>query len=103
VGVVVGVGLADGLDVGLPDAVELGVALEDEEAFRDDPGDGLPAEGECPADAGAPPALPATGALPWLPPDFTEPVAAELPGVDPPPPTVPGGEAFVACVVCVWE
>ena len=100
-----GDGLADGLDVGLADGdpCVLGLALADEEGFRDDPADGLLAEGECPADAGAPPALPAAGELPCLPPVLAEPLAPDLAGVDPLMPDVPGGEVFSACVVCVWE
>jgi hypothetical protein len=108
-GVGVGVGLADGLDVGLTDGdacalvLVLARALGDELIFRDDPADGLPADDECPADAGAPPALPAAGAVPCLPPDLAEPPAADLAGVDPAAPDAPGCEEFSACVVCVWE
>jgi hypothetical protein len=111
VGVGVGVGLADGLDVGLTDcdARVLGLVLAlvlapgEELIFRDDPADGLPADGECPADAGDPPALPAAGVVPCLPPGLAEPPAADLAGVDPTAPVAPGCEEFSACVVCVWE
>jgi hypothetical protein len=105
----VGVGLGDGLDVGLADgdACALGLVLArvlgDELSFPDDPEDGLPGECECPAEAGAPPALPVAGVVPCLPPDLAEPPPADLPGVGPAPPDVLGGEEFSACVVCVWE
>jgi hypothetical protein len=101
-----GDGLADGLVLALVDgdACELGLALAlaDEPGFRDAPADGLPAEGECPEDAGAPPALPPAGVLPCAPPDLAPPLPADLAEDDPPARDAPGGE-FSAWVVCVWE
>jgi hypothetical protein len=104
-----GDGLADGLALGLADGdscvLGLVLALADELGFRDAPADGLPFEGECPEEAGAPapPALLAPGVLAWLPPDLAEPPPADLSGVDTTGPDAPGGEEFSAYVVCVWE
>jgi hypothetical protein len=105
-----GDGLADGLDVGLADGdacvLGLALALADEPGFRDAPADGLPFEGECPEDAGAPapPALLAPGVPAWVPPGFAEPPPADLSGADPAELDAPGGEEeFSACVFCVWE